>query len=465
MSTEIILTETVKELSYSTARSNGSGNDLPDDTDGFTNIDGAGDGHGGLIKAYKDTTEVTSTNRDSQERFVSIIEKRKLERRFEEEMEIKWETSERVDEENMASKVDNLLSKLKSRFSEEKEARKYAVKQNRSYYNFCNSVDAFLRHVEKPKVDIKYSERDDVLQGEGVYSFGIRPAAINRRNVKASSFESTKIDGVSYTDAVKETTSIEEEVEKSIDESGNGKGIHELCKVAKESHVASTGNSLPLDKAVKLPATLPSIYQSRNDHANAAPIADDNLLLQATDDSGRNISFATMGNYYGLLRSKELKPFVCANFTSAKPFPRAVGPGYMPMIVKEKYLPEMYLRGQYTRTSIYTNTTRLQFRRIISVLNRKCLMYKINMSVPSKHLNKRVNGEQFLMCIKSKQNVNGFLADDIIYPKYALPVWFTSVWFTSGVWFYDIQNCFWNYFRCNNRIFKNRTRLRLKHLH
>jgi hypothetical protein len=65
-----------------------------------------------------------------------VLERRRLMRKLEEEKEIDWKLSGKVDEKEMKSKVKSLLSKLKVHFSEEKDARRSIVKPNRSYYNF-----------------------------------------------------------------------------------------------------------------------------------------------------------------------------------------------------------------------------------------------------------------------------------------------------------------------------------------
>ena len=106
-----------------------------------------------------------------------------MERKIEEEKEIVWESSVKV--ENVACKVDDVLNKLKIRMTEEKAPRKRAASLNRSYFIFCNSVDAFLRHVEKPKAEIKFTEMNDTEQDEKLYSFSVRGATIRNRKNKA----------------------------------------------------------------------------------------------------------------------------------------------------------------------------------------------------------------------------------------------------------------------------------------
>ncbi|XP_045214794.2 uncharacterized protein LOC123564931 [Mercenaria mercenaria] len=55
------------------------------------------------------------------------------------------------------------------------------VNSSHYQYIFSNSVDSFLRYHEKPKVEIQYSEAEDALPGEGLYSFAVRPSKIQKR--------------------------------------------------------------------------------------------------------------------------------------------------------------------------------------------------------------------------------------------------------------------------------------------
>ncbi|XP_045211095.1 uncharacterized protein LOC123562531 [Mercenaria mercenaria] len=115
----------------------------------------------------------------SVERFVSVLDKRRITKRTEEDG-CEWKPPVNVHAETVSSKVDSLISTLRVRFNCERQARKDTTKSTRSQYIFCNSVDAFLRHHEKPKVDIHYSETEGCSPEEGLYSFAVRPSRIKK---------------------------------------------------------------------------------------------------------------------------------------------------------------------------------------------------------------------------------------------------------------------------------------------
>ncbi|XP_053393545.1 uncharacterized protein LOC128546113 [Mercenaria mercenaria] len=118
---------------------------------------------------------------NSTERFLSILDKRRLKRNVEEEAEVEWRPFVKSDAETVAVRVDSLISKLKRQFSEEKQVRMLTLNSSHYQYIFSNSVDSFLRYHEKPKVEIQYSEAGDTLPGEGLYSFAVRPSKIQKR--------------------------------------------------------------------------------------------------------------------------------------------------------------------------------------------------------------------------------------------------------------------------------------------
>ncbi|XP_053383536.1 uncharacterized protein LOC123564786 [Mercenaria mercenaria] len=154
----------------------------------IANTDGAGDCNTQkLVKleGVVDTSEDTKADDLSHggltvaERFVSILDKRRQKRKVEEDIEVEWKPSIKPDVETVASRVDSLISKLKRQLNEEKQTRSTVVKSN--YSQFSNGVDAFLRYHEKPRADIQFSEDDGITEGEGLYSFAVRPSKIRKR--------------------------------------------------------------------------------------------------------------------------------------------------------------------------------------------------------------------------------------------------------------------------------------------
>ncbi|XP_053385299.1 uncharacterized protein LOC128550376 [Mercenaria mercenaria] len=142
----------------------------------FDNKVGAGDG-------YKLGLFAANTNKEAEEaaeRYISVLDKRRIKRKLEEDG-YEWKPSPKPDTENISNKIDSVLSKLKNRFGEEKQARADNIKPSYSQYIFSNSVDAFLRHHEKPQVEIQYSETEGSVQGEGLYTFAVKPSRIRKR--------------------------------------------------------------------------------------------------------------------------------------------------------------------------------------------------------------------------------------------------------------------------------------------
>ncbi|XP_060600500.1 uncharacterized protein LOC132753946 [Ruditapes philippinarum] len=284
---ENLYTDYLKELCCPKT-DGGINSELLENAGHLPHTDGAGDGpdiSDVIVDISKVTEEDDSINNDTSERFVSVLERRRMMRKLEEEKEIDWKVSGKVDEKEMKSKVESLLSKLKDRFSEEKEARKSIVKPNRSYYNFCNSVDAFLRHIEKPKIDIKYSEVNDDSQGEELYSFGVRPASIGK-NRKVRSFDS----GIN-TLTTKEND--DEVIKKDMDGVESGKETS-VGKEVIESHIGHIVDDTLFDQASQFPATLDDSSSSPDDKICPAIFtgiallhheADDNILKQEIFDN------------------------------------------------------------------------------------------------------------------------------------------------------------------------------------
>ncbi|XP_060599132.1 uncharacterized protein LOC132752764 [Ruditapes philippinarum] len=103
---------------------------------------------------------------ESPKRFSSVLELRRIKRKEEDEANIEWSRPEMPDKSAIESRMDNIIENLKKQFKEEKFARRQAPKVSTSYQVFCNSVDAFLRHLENPKV--KYPESNRELPGNAV---------------------------------------------------------------------------------------------------------------------------------------------------------------------------------------------------------------------------------------------------------------------------------------------------------
>ncbi|XP_060557838.1 uncharacterized protein LOC132718212 [Ruditapes philippinarum] len=99
---------------------------------------------------------------ESPKRFTSVLERRRIKRKEDDEANIEWSRSEMPDKSAIESRRDYIIENLKNQFKEEKFARRQAPKVSTSYKVFCNSVDAFLRHLENPKV--KYPKSNSYLE-------------------------------------------------------------------------------------------------------------------------------------------------------------------------------------------------------------------------------------------------------------------------------------------------------------
>ncbi|XP_060561979.1 uncharacterized protein LOC132721656 [Ruditapes philippinarum] len=117
----------------------------------------------------KDTSNMDTeikTESESPHKFTSVLERRRIKRKEEDEANIEWSPLEKPDNSAIESRMDNIIENLKKQFKQEKFARRQAPKVSTSYKVFCNSVDAFLRHLENPKV--KYQESNRELPGNAV---------------------------------------------------------------------------------------------------------------------------------------------------------------------------------------------------------------------------------------------------------------------------------------------------------
>ena len=280
-------------------------------------------------------------------RFVSILEKRRMDRKIEGEMEIVWKPLEKVEDELVARKVENLISKLKNRFSEEKEARKRVMKQNPQYFEFCNSVDAFLRHIEKPKVEIKFSKRESDIQDEGLFSFGVRPVSVKRNTCRKMPTPDS-----SHELTTKEI--VEEEYKEDKNNSKCEKEDSDLIRKVKES-IAPINYVPPPREICTLPVTLKNIstyeVESQAMFPGVCP------LKQEADDSCRifpNPNYA--------FNNKEYKSFESTKFTPMSPFLFGRVQEGMPMFCTGSYPKIMSPRAYYLDSIRNTAPVMLPFR-------------------------------------------------------------------------------------------------------
>ncbi|XP_060601882.1 uncharacterized protein LOC132755104 [Ruditapes philippinarum] len=423
---ENISTEYLKELSCPT-KDQGLKSELLENEGHLPHTDGSAecpDISDVIVDISKVTEEGVSINNDTSERFVSVLERRRMLRKSEEEKEIDWKVSGKVDEEEMKSKVESLLSKLKVRFSEEREARKSIVKPNRSYSNFCNSVDAFLRHIETPKIDINYSKVNDNSQGEELYSFGVRPASIGK-NRKIRSFDTHVNDCLINILPTKEND--DEVAEKDVDGVESVKD-NSVSKEVIEPHIDHIGSDTLFDKASEFQAILYYSSSSPDDKMCPAIFTDDTLLHHEADDnilkqeifdnmllrgSGDNIvlqgndgcQFNPFAN--DMWTYENLNPLQCGKFS---PCPRD-----MPMFFKEVYPQNISSVTQYSPAFNRTNASIVPFTETVPFTKRHLSICGINMTVPLKYLKKIVNdyAYQFLIYAKpTSKKVYGFPADE-----------------------------------------------------
>ena len=316
-------------------------------------IGGAGDGpsksedqvKADIVDEVQKAMEEDDFHDEKPGRFVSILERRRMDRKIEEEKEIVWKPLEKVEDELVAKKVENLISKLKNRFSEEKEARKRAVKQNPSYFEFCNSVDAFLRHIEKPKVEIKFSERDSDVQVERLFSFGVRPVSVKRSRKNATSHSSNDI-------ATKEI--VEEENKEDKNSSKCEKKDQDLLRKVKES-IAPIDYVPPPREICTLPVTLKNKHTSKLTRQVMSP--GDFPSKQQADDICHIFPTSCL-----VFNNKEYKPFESTKFTPVRPFLFVRVPGDMPMFCIGSYPKIMSSRVNYLDSFRNTNPIMLPFR-------------------------------------------------------------------------------------------------------
>lgn len=138
-----------------------------------------------VVEKVKDDFDKFGEQIAGGERFLTILERRRLAKKTGEKVKYEWKTTE-PDREAVKSKVSGLIGRLKRQFREEKQSRKQLTENTSNYarHIWNNSMGTFLRHHEKPKIEIQYSESSNNSSVEGVYTFAVRPSVIRKRQTR-----------------------------------------------------------------------------------------------------------------------------------------------------------------------------------------------------------------------------------------------------------------------------------------